>query len=412
MKRTAAFRFASDICFYYAILSIFPSFLPLQRPMALFAAASLIVSLAAVYCPWAPLRFALSLLPGLAFLQARLCLPLAFPALAWLYLILVLTAGRFHIWLEGYRRSYWIMLWSCLFSMLSSVLLNLIKPGVTLILPAVYYAAAFLFLGVISLRRLQMNAEMDLRWNLINSAAAIGIPLLAAGCSWLLCRLILLKPMWALIRSLLRRFIAWLINTLFPINPNVPEPTPTPSPSPTPIPEEAVMEPGWATPEPKINFDWQPDLELLEKAERIGVIALLALLVIVLGILILLHTRHNRAKPVQEEFLFEETGEGRLFRRRKKGGESSALSNARQIRRYYRRYLLLMQKRGLEIGKANTSREILDEAGQTGFSAPAERLRELYLKARYDDGDTVTREDVQEADACLQQILEDQSGNN
>ena len=59
MKRTAAYRFTSDICFYYAILSIFPDFLPLQRPMALFAAASFAVSLAAVYIPWAPLRFVL-----------------------------------------------------------------------------------------------------------------------------------------------------------------------------------------------------------------------------------------------------------------------------------------------------------------------------------------------------------------
>ena len=109
MKRTAAYRYASDICFFFSILSLFPSLRPLHGPMALFAAASLLVSLAAVYTPWAPLRLVLSLLPGLAFLHAELSFPLLFLAPAWLYLILTLTAGRFSIWLEGYRRSFRFM---------------------------------------------------------------------------------------------------------------------------------------------------------------------------------------------------------------------------------------------------------------------------------------------------------------
>ena len=137
MKRTAAYRYASDICFFFSILSLFPSLRPLHGPMALFTAASLAVSLAAVYTPWAPLRLVLALLPGLAFLQAKLSFPLVFPALAWLYLILVLTAGRFSIWLEGYRRSFRFMLYVCLFVVVSSILLNLIIPGVLLIQPSV-----------------------------------------------------------------------------------------------------------------------------------------------------------------------------------------------------------------------------------------------------------------------------------
>ncbi len=409
MKRTAAYRFVSDICFYYAILSVFQPMLPMQGPMALFTAASFAVSLAAVYCPWAPLRFVLALLPGVAFLQAKADFLLIFPILAWLYLILVLTAGRFQIWLEGYRHSYRIMLTICLFTMGSSILANVIEPGFTLILPTMCYAMAFLSMGALAMRRMQMNAEMGLRWNLLNSAAVIGIPLLAAGCSALLWRILLrLEPVGDFLLLILKRFMAWLVRILFPIHPEQPEPTPTITPEPTLSPaEEAIAEPIWESPTPKPSFDLDLDPETLERARRIGIFVLLTLLAAAVVILIVYHARKNRAKAVQEDFLFEETEKGNLFRRRKKTEIISGPANARQIRFFYRKYMKLMRKRGVKISKGNTSREILAEAEPLCAYSSAERLRELYLKARYDDGDTVTPEDVQEAALCLWQIMKD-----
>lgn len=412
MKRTAAFRFSSDFFFYFAILSFFPALLPLQEAMALFAAASLVVSLIAVYTPWAPLRFVLALLPGLAFLRAELCFPLVFPALAWLYLILVLTAGRFHIWLEGYRRSFRIMWALYLFSLLLGILLNLIKPGFTLLLPGIYYAAAFLCLAVLAMRRMQMNAEMSLRWNLANGAAVIGVPLLAAGCSLLLWQLLRrIRPFAASLIPYLRRFIAWLINTLLPINPDVPEPTPTPKPTLTPA-EEAIVEPGWETPPPDWDFDWEFHPEQLEKAGRIGIWLLLILLALGLLFLFLSLARRNRVMSEQEDFDYPETEEANPGRRRKAERGAAVLSNARQVRIQYRKYMLLMRRRGAEIRRADTSREILDEAEQLSPLPDAQRLRELYLKARYGDARLVTPEDVQEAVLCLQKIREDQSWKN
>ncbi|MGX8692313.1 MAG: DUF4129 domain-containing protein [Clostridia bacterium] len=412
MKRSAAFRFTSDICFYYAILSIFPSLVPLHRPMALFAAASLAVSLAAVYVPWAPLRFVLALLPGLAFLTAKPGFSLVFPALAWLYLILVLTPGRFSIWLEGYRRSFRIMLAICLFSMLSSILLGMIKPGITLILPGMVYAMAFFCLSVIAMRRMQMNAEMSLGWNLANLGATVGVPLLAVGCSLLLWRLLLLlKPLGLRLIPLFRRFIAWLINAIDSLlggDPDAPMPTDTPQPTLTPQ-EEAIVEPVWAEPTPDIDIDWQLDPESLQKAGRIGVWLLLILLALGLLFLILLRARRNRAKAAQDEFFYEEAKEGRLIRRRKKDARISAPANARQVRLYYRQYMQLMRKRGVKIRINNTSREILTEAELLSASPAAVRLRELYLRARYDDGAAVSLGDVEEAAFCLRQISEDRN---
>ncbi len=410
MRRTAAYRFASDICFYYAIVSVIPAFLPLHRPMALFAAGSLAASLAAVYCPWAPLRFALALLPGLAFLGSRPGFLLIFPALAWPYLILVLTAGRFHVWTEGFRRSFQVMLQICLLAMISCILLNLIKPGFTLILPGMYYAMAFLCLGVFAMRRLQMNAEMSLRWNLANGAAAVGVPLLAVGVSLLLWRaLLLLKPAAVSLLPAVKSAVAWLINTILPINPDAPLPTPTPKPTLTPE-EEAITEPGWETPAPQIDLDWRLDPAAFEKAQRIGVLVLLALLAAGVAVLILYRARRNRAKAEQEEFFYEETQEGGVFRKRKKtAGNAAESSNARQIRNLYRKYLQLVRKQGVKIRRDSTSREILTEAQRLRDSPAAVRLRELYLTARYGDGSSVTFQDVQEAALCLQRILDDRA---
>ena len=74
--------------------------------------------------------------------------------------------------------------------------------------------------------------------------------------------------------------------------------------------------------------------------------------------------------------------------------------------------MLLMRRRGVRIRQDNTSREILTEAGQFSSPPAAVRLRELYLKARYDEGADVTLEDVQEAARCLKEIREDQSWKN
>ena len=365
------------------------------------------MSLAAVYCPWAPLRFVLALLPGLAFLRSPVGFPLIFSVLAWLYLILVLTAGRFSVWLHSYRRNYRAMLLLYLFSAVSSVILNSVTPGMLLLMPGMLYAAAFLYLGVFAMRRLQMNAEMGLRWDLANGAVVIGAPLLAAGCSLLLWQLLrLLEPVTVSLLPPLRRALAQLVNFFFPIDPAVPTPTERPRPTLSPAEAEDAA-PEWTAP-PQVGPDWELDPELLEKLRRLGLFVLLAVLAIAVLVLILVRVHRVRAKT-EAGSLFEETEEGvRVKGQRRKAESRSGPAKARQIRALYRRYMLLMRKRGVPIRKVSTSREILDGAEQISLSPAARRLRELYLKARYGDGEAVTLGDVQEAALCLRQILDDE----
>lgn len=59
----------------------------------------------------------------------------------------------------------------------------------------------------------------------------------------------------------------------------------------------------------------------------------------------------------------------------------------------------------MNILPSETSAEILENDREMSESADALRLRELYLAARYGDPSSVTREQVQQAQACLERII-------
>ena len=411
MKRTAAYRITADICFFFAVLTIYSGMQVFVRPMALFAAASLAVSLAAVYCKAAPVRFPLALLPGLAFLTAELNFWMVVPALAWLYLILMLTRGRFHILPETLRRTFRIEFAVWIALLIGCLLLDLASGETRDSLPSMLFALAYLWLGVFAMRRIQMNAEVDFRWNVANGAVVAGIPLAAVGCSAALYGLLrLLRPLLAMITPFLARVISWLIVVLF-------------RPRPEMLPDEeeedqyALTEEESQSQKPYENRPneyediWEPDPAAVAKAARILTWVLITLALAIAVFLIVRLVRRNRAKSDVEEYLYEETDEAKPRRSRKNEAETD-VSNMRKIRNVYRSYMELMHKRGIRIRKDTTSGEILNEEELYGFSPDARRLRQLYLKARYADGDSITDEDVKEATECLRRIREDDSWKN
>ena len=409
MKRTAALRITADICFFFAVLNIYTGMQAFLRPMALFAVASLAVSLAAVYCSAAPVRFLLALLPGLAFLTGEIRLLTVIPALAWLYLILMVTSGRFHIPLESYRRAFRIEFAAWISLLVACLLLDVASGEKRDALPAMLFALAFLFLGVLAMRRMQMNADVDLRWTLANGAVTAGIPLAAAGLSAAAFGLLrLLRPLSALIAPFLAKIIAWVLSVLFGPHPeNLPEEGEEGNEYAL-TEEETQSQELYENPPDESDRVWEPDPAAVEKAARVLTWVLIALALAAAVFLIVRIVRRNRAKADQEAYLYEETADARPARRRKAEAETD-VSNERRIRRIYRAYMMLMQKRGIRVRKDTTSGEILYEEELFGYSPDARRLRELYLKARYADGDSITEADAEEAEQCLRKIREDDS---
>ncbi len=407
MKRHAAYRIEADLCFYFSILSIFPAFRPWMLPMALFAGACLAVSLVAVHVRRWPLRLALALLPGLCFLGAELKFLLFFPALGWLYVILMLTLGRFHLWLDEYRRYYRILLIVCLCSLAANVAHNAIYRGAVISAPSIIYALCFLCLGVLAMRDMQMNAKMSLRWRLANAFTVVGVPVLAIGGSLLIYLLLTyVLPGVTYIFRPIGEFIDRVLLSLFPAY--TAAPAATLRPMPTTPPSVGLQIPGHegrAVVEDNIEPNWV-NTQSVDRAAQIGGYVVLALLLLLAVYLVIQYARRGSRRALQEDYLYEETEEElKPGRKKHAGGRRLIPTPADQVRAAYRKYLELMRENGVSIRRDSTSEEILDEAEQIQSSPAARRLRELYLKVRY--GETsVTREDAQEAAACLKELRE------
>lgn len=79
-------------------------------------------------------------------------------------------------------------------------------------------------------------------------------------------------------------------------------------------------------------------------------------------------------------------------------------SNRAKVRRYYREHLKLEQRRGMRLGTNQTSADILEKISDSTDEKAAAALRQVYLKARYDDTGSVTNEDVQRAKTAIKQL--------
>ena len=407
MKQTSVLRVTAEICFYFAVLSVVGAFQAWRLPMALFAAACLLIGLVTVRVSNPAARLALSILPGLCFVIGPYQLLLVFPALAWVYYVMVMARGHYAMPLEEYRRSYTFMLVISLFFIAANIANSTIYRNQVISVDSLIYVAVFLVLGVLAMRRMQMGAEMGMNWQVRNLLSVIGFPLLAVGVSLILF-LVLRFSQQALTAVLapIGRFFLWLFGLIFPEGQQATQQT---------IQQETVQSYtnalpmeldriGTAADKSTVGSEFSTSM-LIERAAGIGAWVLLALLLIV--VLILIWRRAKQNKPAEEEELvYEETEAAQAGGKRRRGNKIPILAgNARQLRRIYKTYLEYRKSEGMRVQPSNTSAEILEQERERGGSEDAERLRELYIAARYGNPSAVTREQVAEAQGCLERIV-------
>lgn len=77
-----------------------------------------------------------------------------------------------------------------------------------------------------------------------------------------------------------------------------------------------------------------------------------------------------------------------------------------KVRRCYRDFLKLMEHKGFRREEYHTSEDILAAAGGMLSPEAAEALRRVYIAARYDEGGTITEEQVREARKALKELKE------
>lgn len=405
MKRTAALRIAGDICFYFSVLSLFLVFQPWAIPMACFALACLLVGLVAVGLQSLPLRLVLSLLPGVCFAFTKLSTLLILPGLAWLYFILYVTIGRFGIAIYDYRSAYrWMLLISAFVIAVHSISFTLFN-GAALPLESLGYLAAFMLLGVVAMRGMQMNAKMDLRWHTANVIAVACSLLLAVGVSLLLYQLFVhSRPLVLLLVSPLRRALRWLFSLFrFDATAEAPIHTPAPTAITNTLPTGSMFvatDETFSKDEPEIH----QDTRFTDQALTVGAFLIICVLLFVAVWLIVKLARRGKALAA-ERAEFEQTEAYTPDRKRRKAKPEVVHGRAQTVRKIYRDYLDYLRENGLQRTASDTSEEILTESERmSGASMPEEEtLRRVYLKARYGAA-TVTEDDVAAARASFDAI--------
>ena len=408
MKLTFVFRIAAEICFYFSVLHAATLANAFTLPMALFAAACLLLGLVIVRISNPVIRGVLALLPGLCFLLAPFTWLLILPVFAWIYYILVMVLGHYAIPLEEYRKAFIFMLSISLFFVAANIANSTLMRNQVISAESLVYALVFLILGIFVMRRLRMGAQMDMRWQLRNVLSVVGIPLLAIGAA-LAVFLLLRFSTYALgaVLAPIGRFFIWLFHQLFPTgNSPIDEMTLEEAMQPFSVAQPVSLEESGSVSEEMRGLEISNPYELLiERAATIGGWILLGILLVIVLLLIWHHARKNEAKA-DEELMYEEYESAPAKgRKRRKNRLPLLAGNARQLRRIYKTYLEYRRDKGVAVYPSDTSADVLKRDLQLGESADAVRLRELYLAARYGNPSEVTRGQVQEAQACLERIV-------
>lgn len=399
MKRTAPLRITADLCFYFSILCIARKLSPWTTSMAIFTALAFFAAVLAIRVEAWPLRLLLGLLPGAAFYFAPLKLLLFFPALGWLYFLLIVSFGGFHEGVFEYRARYRIMLIIGLFFLAAHLANMAIYRGLMLSPEGLVFLFLFMTLGVIALRQMQMGALMDAKWRLSNAATVFIVPLLAIGLAFLLFWLVRASlPVWKAILAPIANGIVWFIMLFYRPGEEAVLATPAPSSTPPPL----LVNGGIQTGGQKYMED-HTEGEILPRLFSGDVITPLAYILAALllfGALWLIWSLLRRgAAKEQQELSYEDAdlpgAPQRLLRRR----SAAERSNARRVRRLYRDYLTLQRRRGSEVRRDSTSQDVLS---QTDGGEADETLRRIYIAARYRG--EISDEDVREAERCFEAI--------
>ncbi|WP_029233120.1 hypothetical protein [Butyrivibrio sp. VCB2006] len=108
-----------------------------------------------------------------------------------------------------------------------------------------------------------------------------------------------------------------------------------------------------------------------------------------------------------------EGGQKEQFRfklsKRRKRKRGFAATNNEKIRLIYTDYLFFMKACGIDIKRQSTSEEVLADSLEIVDREKAEQLRDLYLRARYNDAAELSDEEVQKAQKLYNYITENVS---
>lgn len=163
---------------------------------------------------------------------------------------------------------------------------------------------------------------------------------------------------------------------------------------------QAAEETIWIPPETSILQEAIPEGGGYNLFPVVGGIAALGLVVLLIFLLARLLHRTEKVRGGEETL-----GTFSTFTPQQTPRQLSE-ANRKKIRKTYIKYLRLMGKRGYVFRARHTSRDVFERSEAYADSEAAQRLRKIYIRARYNTDLPVSAEDVKEAKAIYNVIKE------
>ncbi len=347
-----------------------------------------------------PARLLCGLLPALGLLAAQNLTETLITAVILAFHLILTLSGKCGICYEDYK--YWFG-----FPAVPVTALFFICLGSWPIRPTAFVCAAlYLFLGVLVLRRKRMGAGAGLNLRLMNLTELAGVVILTVLTCFLLYTAMrysekileyLLLPFGYLINGVIYLFD--LITKLLALVAFEESEEPL-------IPDEPDVEPWEDTPPAEIELPTPGDAADVAWVSVAVRIALIVLAAAVLAYLLYRFYRILRSiRPRGADASSFEEGEAEPLRfhlpRRKKRKSASVLPNNEKIRQLYKEYLFFIRTCGVKITRQTTSEDVMKASGELVAPGNAERLRELYIRARYQDAEEISDAEVEQAEALV-----------
>ncbi|MBQ3277375.1 MAG: hypothetical protein IJH47_10060 [Oscillospiraceae bacterium] len=406
MAPVRALEAVCDLLPFFAFAALFPA---CGVPGPVIAAVLLLTALSSLILGRSghtAVRILCGLLPALGLLAAKTQTQVLFSVPALLVWFVLAVSGKSEICYEDYK--YWFGIPAMLTPILLLVGLSRSIDGLPVSAVSVLCASAYLCCGVLVLRRKRLGAGAGAEARLMNVAEVAGAALsgmLACALLWKLLaasgKLLeaLAFPFGLLMNALIHAFtwITWITGKWRPE-----EEAASLDPEPDPNIME-VLEKDPTLPTPQEDYAWAETLTHI-----LAVLLILALFVFIVCLAYKavkrLRTGGHAGDPDYEAAVQERSAPGKRGKRKQK---RDARTNSERIREIYREYLSYIRQNGVSIGRQTTSAEALAASRRLADSEEAEELRTLYIRARYNDGELPSGEDVRRAGELWDAIREE-----
>ncbi len=399
-----ALKTVCDFLLYFTFASLFGAYMDAWLLMGVVLLLAFLSSLILQKSKGTlPAKILCGLLPALGLFAAQDLAQILITVVAIAFYCVLIIAGKNEIHYEDYKA--WFAL-----PAVPVITVFVICFGQWPIRPAATVCAAlYLFLGVLVLRgkRIGYNANIKLRlMNFGSLAGALGLGILACVLLYVILshsgKILeyVMMPIGLLFNGLayvLTLFGNWLVR-------HQPEETAATTEAETTT-APAVPNNGGALPKPG-----EDDI-YVTATMIIRILFILLVIAVIIYLLYRFYLMLRRVKKEETEGADEiEEGESEQFffrrSRWKKKKKTAAPSNNEKIRRIYREYLYCVKAYGAEIDRQSTSQDVLEASDSLMALDGSERLRELYIRARYHDSEEMSDAEVEEAETLQRNIRE------